>query len=488
LVAVLIFVPMMAYAASKYTVDASQKDKWTNGLVGYWTFDGSDMDWSQATAEARDVSGQGNHGDVTNFGKEAVRAGKVGQALDFDGQNDYVDAGNPLSLQLGNTGTISVWLKYSTQSGNGGVVSKNDWASDLNGYNLGVRPSDQTVRGEIANAVSDNRMGTTQALNDNQWHFVVFTWDGSYLNMYVDGSLDATPVSQTVTPVSNVYNLNFGKVAAGGYYYDGLIDEVRIYNRTLSPTEIQEMYNAGAGRHAKVDSSEKNKLTNGLVGYWTFDGLDMDWSQSSAEARDQSGQGNHGDVTSFGKEAVRSGKVGQALELDGVDDTIQIPDTATTNVTGSQITMAAWVYPHTVTGRNTFFIIKCAGGANGYMLYLSAGGGGDGGAMIYNGTMYAAVETLAPLSPDTWTFLVGTYNSADQIKIYVNGNLNNSAAPNGNIASSAGGDLYLSIEGWQAENNYKFDGLMDEVRIYDRALSPSEVDELYKMGQRKFRP
>ena len=84
-----------------------------DGLVGYWSFDGSDMNWGNSSVEATDVSGQGRNGDVTNFGQSSVVAGIAGQALRFDGVDDYVELGDNFTGIVTTTGTysMSVWLR-----------------------------------------------------------------------------------------------------------------------------------------------------------------------------------------------------------------------------------------------------------------------------------------------------------------------------------------------------------------------------------------
>src|SRR3989344_176746 len=74
----------------------------TSGLVGYWTFDGADTPWTSTTAATTlDTSGQNNTGTLTNMSQStSVTPGKLGQALNFDGSNDYINMGNPAALQI----------------------------------------------------------------------------------------------------------------------------------------------------------------------------------------------------------------------------------------------------------------------------------------------------------------------------------------------------------------------------------------------------
>jgi len=92
------------------------------GLVGHWTFDGPDMNWSSTTAEVLDRSGNNNHGNLLNSGAAAAAPGKLGQGMKFDGVDDYINLSSPISLddieeQGGGGFAVSVWIKADTMGG-----------------------------------------------------------------------------------------------------------------------------------------------------------------------------------------------------------------------------------------------------------------------------------------------------------------------------------------------------------------------------------
>ena len=102
-----------------------------SGLVGHWTFDGPDMDISSSTAEVRDRSERGNNGNWKDHATTTT-TGSLGQALSFDGVDDYVDVGNASSLQLTGAMTVSAWVYTNASSNNGRIVSKADWVGTPN--------------------------------------------------------------------------------------------------------------------------------------------------------------------------------------------------------------------------------------------------------------------------------------------------------------------------------------------------------------------
>src|SRR3989338_7167084 len=109
-----IFLLLLAFLLSARAASAATIGVPTNylsmntGLVGWWTMDGKDTVWTSATAATTlDKSGQGNTGTLTNMAQAtSPTIGKIGQGLQFDGGNDYVDAGNTTPLQI--TGAITV--------------------------------------------------------------------------------------------------------------------------------------------------------------------------------------------------------------------------------------------------------------------------------------------------------------------------------------------------------------------------------------------
>ena len=139
-------------------------------------------------------------------------------------------------------------------------------------------------------------------------------------------------------------SISIGNETANDRDFDGLIDEVRIYNRALSANEIQTLYNIGAT--TKFNVSPTKYLTDGLVGYWTMDGSNVNWKTGAVT--DSSARGNTGTITNMATSTgVAIGKIGQALKFDGVDDYVKTPNGGSLNK--GPFTISVWSY---VTGEN----------------------------------------------------------------------------------------------------------------------------------------
>jgi hypothetical protein len=186
------------------------------GLVSRYKFDG----------DATDSVG-GNDG--TEVGGPTYNPGFHSQAIDLDGNDDYVDCGNDSSFNITDSITLSALIKGTFNSFWDPIISKgSDW---------------WLIRGignELAlYCINFGFLTGSANINDNQWHHIVGVYDGSKMYLYVDGKLDA------YKSASGSLNVSAANVYIGGspsQSFNGLIDDVRIYNRALSADEIRTLY------------------------------------------------------------------------------------------------------------------------------------------------------------------------------------------------------------------------------------------------------
>src|SRR3989338_11551701 len=254
-----------------------------SGLVGYWTFDGKDLN----TGAALDASGQGNHGALVNMSTSTSRVpGKLGQALKFDGVDDYVltPAGTVSSLSfIQNTKifTVSLWTKVGT--GNYASFLGNSCSSLGKGYLFS--PGNTTeMRTFMGTGGNFSRAYTSSApITDNKWHHLTFIGNGTTASfqIYMDGMAKAMTVvndgdlsSGDSTRAMMIGRNQISGCELGTTYPSNLIDDVRIYNRALSAAEITALYRMGQAK-ISVTPAARGNLASGLVGYWTFDGKDL---------------------------------------------------------------------------------------------------------------------------------------------------------------------------------------------------------------------
>lgn len=213
-------------------------------MAGYWRFD------EETGNMAYDFSGSNNDGTLKPLGSEPTWVdGKSGKALSFDGNNDYVSVNDSVSLNITGQISIEAWIKPPTTinsaNSNMRVVDKQhayyllfDYPSANGKLKLVLR-----IGGSFVNVPS-----TTNNWNAGQWYHIVGTYDGSTMKIYVNGALENSK-PQTGNIEATNYKLFFGTRAVNNIptnmFFNGIIDEVKIYSRALSANEILEHYNAG---------------------------------------------------------------------------------------------------------------------------------------------------------------------------------------------------------------------------------------------------
>ncbi|HDI52337.1 MAG TPA: LamG domain-containing protein, partial [Bacteroidetes bacterium] len=446
----------------------------SSGLVGYWSFNGQDMDWSSTTAEALDRSGNANHGDVKNGATPVI--GKSGQALSFDGKDDYVDCGSGVSiddLALG-AFTVSAWIKPNTTGENGtGRIAAKRPNSKYGGWLFFV-DNISSIGGQTANSngnVEANSRGADNAITLGEWNYVVMVYDDSgdrKVRLYSNGNEISyqTHIAGTTSPGSDASgNLYIGQASDGNdRNFDGLIDEVRIYNRALSAEEIAEHYRVGAARLKRIS------LDNGLVGYWPFH------NGAGTVATDHSGNENHGTLINMNDDDWVSGKYGLALEFDGENDYVETSFNTLDDIS-DDFSVSLWF-----NKKNTGMLLSTMddiGQERGefHFSWDSWGYTGFGFYYLTADNVATAVVTSDIITDDTWYHVVATVDADGDMKLYLNGELKDTTS----TPTTALLDNPLHI-GWNGYSGDYFHGLIDEVRIYNRALSAEEIAEHYRVG------
>ena len=466
----------MYYGNASATDLSNAEGVWGDaGAVGVWHM-------SEGSGDTiYDSSGNNNNGTLMN-GAQWVSEGVRTE----DATERYIDMGNKSTFDFG-TGAFSIVVKInnSTDSTNyKGIVAKA--INSNNGYVL------EGSSGKIRSYVNGVWAVGTAIIDDGNPHILVMTREGTSCIGYVDGEQDLIDTVTSGSTSQTGRELTFGGWDAEGAYgwlgFDTDIEFVRLYNTAISADWIATEYNnldnmeafltigaeEGLNRTAIVNAPITNYLTDGLVGYWTFNGPDMDWASTTAEALDMSGQGNHGDV--IGATAA-IGKVGQGLDFDGDNDYVDISSDATLDP--AVWTFSGWIKP-------TFLNYQHVYGRSGdYNRRLLLSGSGDNFYLLsqFSDVSYNSGQNY---EYGEWHHIIHIVNfTGDSEQFYVNGNP--IVANSGNNVLDLQGDVADLRIGLTPGNLYDFNGLIDEVRIYNRALSPDEIGQLYRIGARKMR-
>jgi glucose/arabinose dehydrogenase len=187
-----------------------------------------------------DVSGNGVAG--TLVGGPAWTAGHSGTGLSFNGSAAYVDLGNPAALRFTGSMTLSAWVKEAANVvDDGQIIAKSD---DGSGWQLKSTPDTgvRTFGVAVAGSGGTAQRYSTTVRSLNVWYHVTGVYDASArtLNIYVNGALDNGVLSGTVpgSIVGSTVNANIGR-RTGGFYINGVVDDVRVYDHALTLAEIQ---------------------------------------------------------------------------------------------------------------------------------------------------------------------------------------------------------------------------------------------------------
>jgi hypothetical protein len=201
-------------------------------------------------------------------------------------------------------------------------------------------------------------------------------------------------------------------------------------------------------------------VASNLVGAWGFD------EPSGATATDVSGQGNGGTIS--GATRSSAGKFGGALSFDGVNDWVTVADSNSLDAT-TGVTMEAWVRPTALGSLWRTVMLKEQPGSLIYALYAGDGTGRPAADVFTTADRGLSGSGVLPV--DAWTHLAATYDRTN-MRIYVNGVQVGSRAVTGNIKTSTG---VLRIGGNGTWGDEWFAGLIDEVRLYNKALTAAEI-------------
>jgi len=213
--------------------------------------------------------------------------------------------------------------------------------------------------------------------------------------------------------------------------------------------------------------------SNNTVGLWHFD------EGSGTMLFDETKNNNNGTLGGDGLgtdiPVWTSGISNTALRFDGVDDFVGIPDNKSLRLTDAY-TIGAWVKP--IANKGTSWQTILEKGQDHYGLYLSA----SGSLQVYNGGLSPASISTSPVAMGNWYFLVATYDMNEGVRrLYLDGKI---AATSNHTNSLNAGSGPLGINRHPNNGDSYFNGTIDEVAIYNRSLSPSEVDGLF--GIKKY--
>ena len=473
-----------------------------NTLIAYWNFD---MD---NNVSAYDFSTQKSTGVYT--GNAVTGAGVYDNSLVVDGASGTsVSVPDSSLLQLQYPLTISFWTMFSAaQSSSDTYMGKWTGSAATSAYKIGVG------RGyRLAFSTSDADGSTTVAMDnalasDGIWRHVLISWNGSDVDFYKNGVLDSTKTNTRQPKIDDGSAFSIGQDSDGSGPFNGNIDEVMLFDSALNSSQVSDIYNNQSSRYfsngtKKLLNLVINKTGNpnrinmtvncktlkgsacfGRVGTWElsdgYDDIDNNlvgsWHLDN-NPLDSSGNGNDG--TTSGNILNSTGRYNGSYEFDGETSHIEVPASTSINISKA-ITLSAWVKPKGTNVYPNRIIDKTGGGAA--IDYALTFGTTNKVHILMNAPGWVDLGSSVNAIPNNnWTYVSATYDGS-YLSIYVNGIFDNGVAHTGDILTN---DLALRF-GERGAGGHKFNGTIDEVRIWNRSLNADEVLENYIEGSAKF--
>jgi hypothetical protein len=403
------------------------------GFVGHWKLN------QTSGSTANDSTVFASNGTVSGTANWSSDCGGMG-VFDFNGSSNYISIANASHLQPTSALAIAAWIKgnsWGSGSDNDVILRKGE--NNPNNYALAI--SDGRVELLLDGNDGSGIRGNT-VLSTGQWYHVAATWDGSTVKIYVNGQLDNAPgASRSGAIGADTRPLYIGGRASADYF-DGMIRDVRLYNRPLTAAELVQL--------------------SGLMGHWRFA------EGSGTSAADDSGAGNP---------ATLSGGASWTSDCAGNNNAL-----LTNGSGGIAQTVAAFAPPDVGT---VAFWMRSTGAPSTTARIMGLGGDWEirqqpNGTVVSDlcGDGATTIATTTPLTEvGRWYHFAATFDSSnDTYALYVDGQLENAGTNSNNMVQQAAAVLSFGTRTGSAEY---WSGALRDVRVYSRKLCPTEIAELY---------
>ncbi|KKR48095.1 MAG: hypothetical protein UT84_C0050G0001, partial [Candidatus Curtissbacteria bacterium GW2011_GWA1_40_16] len=475
--------------------------------VGHWDFDegygdtahnigngGTSLDGNLAGATSCPQSGDSACPAWSN-------SGKFNKALDFEetGTNDYLTVSDSNSLLFDDKITFGAWVKQEDiGSPQFAIHGNNDSAAWSQSYALDVNVYGDTVRCILGGTSSG--VEYSGPISSGTWYHIICTYDGSTANLYINGVLKAS--APTTGNITNDSGVTIGRIADGTYPFDGLIDEVKIYNFPLTADQVKVEYNQGSSQVLGSLSSNQDLTSDnsssgsycppgqgsacvGPVGVWK-----LDENTGTTSINDSSGNNLTGTINgSMTQSDWVPGKIGSALDFDGDNDYIQETTSNALLDNLPQFTTMAWINPRSTGPSNEGRIISKQNYATVYGWDISYANSATQRLhfKIDYLTQNLGVYTYSDaISNNTWQHIAvswdGTDTAASSVKMYINGILQPHELDDNGTGGRQDDSGYTLRIGGDSVQDLHFDGTIDDVKIYNYVRTPAQIAWDYNRG------
>ncbi|MCB9865537.1 MAG: LamG domain-containing protein [Phycisphaerales bacterium] len=418
----------------------------------YWK-----LDETTGTTAADSVGDR--DGSLVNFTYSDSKwiTAQVDGGLHFDGYNDYVDIGS--GCMATTAWTVAMWLRPIGPSDYQRLFLQGSSACGSRQIMVIWHNGHLEVRTTTSGAAGDPQAASA-SISTGSWTHFAWVYDGSSHALYVNGALSSGSVTGNNVGVDGS---NYLGRRSSGNYWDGDLDDVQFFDRALSSEEVNAVINGSGGTTTEITP----------LAHWPMD------DGGGGTADDASGNGY--DATLINMSTYSdwvSGQYGGALEFDGYNDYLAIGSFP--NLTGS-FTITAWIRPDRTTGDQRIF---CDDANNNSGFSVSLGDGGAGRLRLFSRAINPViVDGSAAISSGSWQFVAAVHDlDAKKRRLYVGSSElgGDSSAYSGTWGTDTGvatigGEADGTSEG---SSTYRFDGRIDDVRVYSQALTAEQLAEV----------
>ncbi len=493
----------------------SQKKNWLDeNLIAYYKF-------NEASGTTIYDSARGHNGTLTNGASVNAKGMWDTNALILDASNDFVNVTGGIDNNFFN-GSISVWFKTTNKSNNRYIFEATN-TTPSEGIYVYINITTGKLGFYGANdgsAIFD--ILSNKDMTDGQWHHAIGVWDNTQASLYIDGLLqtDSESGDNTLDMQAPFTRTLIGSYN-GGYNFGGSIDELKIYDRALTEEEILYDYNnflnnkfvadENAIIHAVDNSlrdwnyfkineslyydfgkemqshfdgtSKTNELTSAsslfdsnLVGLWHLNG----------NALDSSGSGNNGSWG--GSEEYTTGLWDTNCgDFDGVSNYITVSNDSSIDFADEDFSVSAWINVNSFPNVGQFIVGKNYGSTGVKWYALSVTNVGELYFSIDDGTnIVTAQSKTGTIEIGKWYHILGQRDtSASKVRLYINGIDINSLSESAVGSISNNGPFVIGARADLSSSRF-YDGKIEEVTIWNKALSTTEIQSLYNSQASQF--
>jgi len=379
------------------------------------------------------------------------------QACGFPGTSG-INVTVPNSSFLNITGSFSFegWLKPTNSTNpTAQILLEKRTGLGANGYTIYLSSGRVAIRTNSITKVVGNTV-----LQNDRWTHIAATFNSSsdVFSIYINGSLDADSTFTTAEPVSNPDPVRIGSGNANSAYA-GIMDELRLWRKALSATEVAQFRRTSLGASSGIYDSLVLSLT-----FQDKESEGPDFSLSDWSGYNNNGINNGVSAIDLSNRPSNTISLNECIELDGTNDHLSGPDNMDVSPV-TAVTLEAWIFPRNISG---FKSIIVKGTAGNYGLRLN-------GAVLnafINGN--AAFNATSPIPVSMWTHVAFTYNGiSGNYSFYINGRIAGSGIIQLGLIINGSDSLYIG--GTYASGN-TFNGFIDEVRISNYVKPPTSIN------------